>query len=59
MGATDAAVVAPSTAADVDERDARALLRRFGQFADEFGGCFSRRAQRAAATQYLSVSRGG
>jgi SRSO17 transposase len=37
----------------VDERDARSLLRRFGQFADQFGDCFSRRAQRAAATQYL------
>jgi SRSO17 transposase len=37
----------------VDERDARALLRRFGQFADQFGDCFNRRAQCDAATQYL------
>jgi SRSO17 transposase len=37
----------------VDERDARALLRRFGQFADRFGDCFSRRAQCDAATRYL------
>jgi len=37
----------------VDERDARALLRRFGQFADRFGDCFTRRAQCDAATQYL------
>ena len=35
------------------ERDARALLRRFGQFADQFGDCFTRRAQCDAATQYL------
>jgi SRSO17 transposase len=37
----------------VDERDARAQLRRFGQFADQFGDCFTRRAQCDAATQYL------
>lgn len=32
---------------------ARALLKRFGTFMDSFAGCFSRRPQRAAATQYL------
>jgi SRSO17 transposase len=32
---------------------ARALLKRFGAFMDRFSGCFSRRPQRAAATQYL------
>jgi SRSO17 transposase len=37
----------------VTEPSARALLRRFGQFADQFGDCFNRRAQRGAATQYL------
>ena len=37
----------------MEERDARALLRRFGQFADHFADCFTRRAQREAATQYL------
>ena len=35
------------------EASARAWLRRFGQFADRFGECFSRRAQRNAASQYL------
>ena len=35
------------------EQSARALLRRFGQFADRFGDCFSRRPQREAASQYL------
>jgi SRSO17 transposase len=37
----------------VTEQSARALLRRFGQFADQFAGCFTRTAQRTAATQYL------
>ncbi len=37
----------------MDERGARALLRRFGKFADQFGDCFTRRAQGDAATQYL------
>jgi SRSO17 transposase len=37
----------------VTEQSARALLRRFGQFADRFGDCFSRRPQREAASQYL------
>jgi SRSO17 transposase len=32
---------------------ARALLERFAAFMDGFSGCFSRRPQRAAATQYL------
>lgn len=32
---------------------ARALLRRFGEFADRFADCFSRRAQQRAASQYL------
>lgn len=34
------------------EPSARALLRRFGQFADRFADCFSRSAQRDAASQY-------
>jgi SRSO17 transposase len=37
----------------VTEPSARALLRRFGQFADRFADGFSRRAQRDAARQYL------
>jgi len=32
---------------------ARALLRRLGQFLDQFSACFSRQPQRDAATQYL------
>ena len=32
---------------------ARALLRRLGQFLDGFSTCFSRQAQRDAASQYL------
>lgn len=32
---------------------ARAVLRRFGQFADQFADCFGRRVQRDAASQYL------
>jgi SRSO17 transposase len=39
----------------VTEGSARALLRRFGQFADRFADCFSRRAQRDAASQYLDA----
>lgn len=31
------------------------MLRRFGQFADRFADCFSRRAQRDAASQYLDA----
>lgn len=37
------------------EQSARALLRRFGQFADQFTDCFNRRAQRDAASQYLDA----
>lgn len=37
------------------EPSARALLRRFGQFADRFADCFSRTAQRDGATQYLDA----
>lgn len=32
---------------------ARALLRRLGQFLDQFSACFSRKPQRDAASQYL------
>jgi SRSO17 transposase len=39
----------------VTEQSARALLRRFGQFADQFATCFTRHAQRAAASQYLDA----
>jgi SRSO17 transposase len=39
----------------VTEQSARALLRRFGQFADQFATCFTRAAQREAATQYLDA----
>jgi len=37
----------------VTEHWARAVLQRFGQFADQFADCFGRRAQRDAASQYL------
>jgi len=37
----------------VDDGDARALLERFGTFVDQFGLCFNRRPQRAAARRYL------
>ena len=37
------------------EPSTRALLRRFGQFADRFAGCFQRDAQRHAASQYLDA----
>jgi SRSO17 transposase len=39
----------------VTEPSARALLRRFGQFADQFASCFTRRPQREAASQYLEA----
>jgi len=39
----------------VTEASARALLRRFGQFADQFARCFSRQAQRDAASHYLDA----
>lgn len=37
------------------ERSARALLRRFGEFADQFADCFSRHPQREAASQYIEA----
>ena len=37
----------------MDARGARALLKRFGEFADRFADCFGRRVQRHAASQYL------
>ena len=37
------------------EQSSRALLRRFGRFADQFSDCFTRRAQRDAASQYLDA----
>jgi len=37
----------------VTEGWARAVLQRFGQFADQFADCFGRRVQREAASQYL------
>jgi len=39
----------------VTEQSARALLRRFGQFADQFAACFTRHAQRDSASQYLDA----
>jgi SRSO17 transposase len=39
----------------VTEASARALLRRFGQFADRFADCFRRTAQRDAASHYLDA----
>jgi SRSO17 transposase len=39
----------------VTEQSARALLRRFGQFADQFGDAFNRPAQRDAASQYIDA----
>lgn len=37
----------------MDDRNARAVLERFGTFVDLFGVCFSRRPQREAARRYL------
>ncbi len=37
------------------ESASRALLRRFGQFADQFATCFNRQAQRDGASQYLDA----
>ena len=37
------------------DRSVRALLQRFGQFADQFADCFSRQPQRAAASQYIEA----
>ena len=42
------------TIAFVTEVEARAILQRFGQFADEFADCFGRRVQRDAASRYLA-----
>jgi SRSO17 transposase len=39
----------------VTEPSARGLLRRFGQFADQFASGFTRRPQREAASQYLEA----
>jgi len=39
----------------VTESSSRALLRRFGQFVDQFARCFNRQAQRDAASQYLDA----
>ena len=36
------------------EVEARAILKRFGQFADEFADCFGRCVQRDAASRYLA-----
>ena len=36
------------------EDEARAVLQRFGQFADQFADCFGRRVQRDAASRYLA-----
>jgi SRSO17 transposase len=38
----------------VDEDGARALLQRFGQYADQCADCFGRRVQRDAASHYLA-----
>jgi SRSO17 transposase len=38
----------------VNEDGARAVLQRFGQFADQFTDCFGRRVQRDAASRYLA-----
>ena len=37
------------------ERLARALLQRFGHFADQFAECFTRQPQREAASQYIEA----
>lgn len=36
------------------EHEARAVLQRFGEFADAFAGCFGRRVQRDAASRYIA-----
>lgn len=36
-----------------EDAAARAVLRRFGTFAEAFGDCFGRQAQRTAASQYV------
>ena len=42
------------TIACVTEDGARAVLQRFGEFADQFADCFGRRVQRDAASRYLA-----
>ena len=37
------------------EPSARAVLQRFGQFADQFAACFTRQPQREVASQYLAA----
>ena len=37
----------------VDPTSARAVLHRFGAFADGFADCFGRTVQRTAASQYI------
>jgi len=39
----------------VSERAARAVLQRFGRFADQFASCFSRQPQHEGATRYLEA----
>ena len=39
----------------MSEQAARAVLQRFGAFADQFAGCFTRRPQREAASQYIAA----
>ena len=38
----------------MEEHEARAVLRRFGEFADQFAECFGRRVQRDGASRYLA-----
>jgi SRSO17 transposase len=38
----------------VTEDEARSVLQRFGEFADQFADCFGRRVQRDAASRYLA-----
>ena len=38
----------------MNEDEARAVLQRFGPFADQFADCFGRRVQRDAASHYLA-----
>jgi len=38
----------------VTEADARAVLQRFGEFADQFADCFGRLVRRDAASRYLA-----
>ena len=38
----------------MDEHEARAVLQRFGEFADQLAECFGRRVQRDGASRYLA-----